>query len=317
MSKKVWTAEPIPDQTGRVAVVTGASSGLGLATANALAKNGANVVLALRNKERGERARAEIAAGLPAGDPAGRLRVRLVDLADLDSVRAFADTLRAECRQLDLLVNNAGLMAPPRTLSPQGHEIQFATNHLGHFALTGLLFDLLTGDDPRVVTITSVTHHLGRIHWDDLDGARSYSPTRYYYQSKLANAIFGTELHRRATAAASPVTSVLAHPGYAATALFQADQTGPMKVIGRLGDLARLGQPVARGVLPQLCAATGPDVRGGDYLGPDGPFEIRGAGVRRARPAKAVTDPENGRRLWELSERLTGVAFTIPNAAGA
>ncbi|MFE0423649.1 oxidoreductase [Streptomyces sp. NPDC058953] len=315
MPKESWTADLIPDQAGRVAVVTGAGSGLGLATAKALASKGADVVLAVRNKERGERARAEIAVGLPAGGPAGRLRVRVVDLADLASVRAFADSLRAECDRLDLLVNNAGLMAPPRTLNSRGHEIQFATNHLGHFALTGLLFDLLTGDDPRVVTVSSITHRLGRIHWDDLDGARSYSPTRFYYQSKLANAIFGTELHRRLAAAASPVRSLIAHPGYAATALLTNDQIGPMRVLGRLGELVRLGQPPVRGALPQLRAATARDAAGGEFYGPDGPFEMRGA-ARKVRLARAATDPESGRRLWELSERLTGVRFTIPNAPG-
>ncbi|MGV9312355.1 oxidoreductase [Streptomyces sp. NPDC003691] len=315
MPKQSWTADRVADQTGRFAVVTGANSGLGLETAKVLAGRGAEVVIAVRNKEKGERARAEIAAGLSAGHLDGRLRLRTVDLADLDSVRAFADGLRGECDRIDLLVNNAGVMAPPRSLSPQGHETQFAVNYLGHFALTGLLLPLMTGDNARVVTVASVVHRFGRIHWDDLTGERAYSSAGFYYQSKLANAVFGTELHRRLESAGSPVRSVLAHPGYTSTNLQLAGPSGLMRVLGRLGALGRVGQTPAQGALPQLYAATEPDVRGGEYIGPDGLLELRG-GPTRVRLAKAATDAETGRRLWELSERLADVRFRIPARPG-
>ncbi|MFF3551932.1 oxidoreductase [Streptomyces tsukubensis] len=311
MPKQPWTADRVTDQTGRTAVVTGANSGLGLETARALAHKGAEVVIAVRDKEKGERARAEIAAGFSAGHLDGRLRVRTVDLADLDSVRAFADGLHGECDRIDLLINNAGVLAPPRTLSPQGHETQFAVNYLGHFALTGLLFPLLTGDNARIVTVTSIAHRVGRIHWNDLHGRRSYSAAGFYCQSKLANAVFGTELHRRLDSAGSPVRSVLAHPGYTATNLLIGGPIGLAKLVGRVGAISRIGQTPAQGALPQLYAATEPGIRGGECIGPDGLLELRGTPTR-VRLKKAATAPETGRRLWELSERLTEVRFRIP-----
>ncbi|MFI8519329.1 oxidoreductase [Streptomyces sp. NPDC085481] len=300
-----WSADHIPDLTGRVFVVTGANSGLGLATTRALAHRGGHVVLAVRDEEKGRAAVQDIAAG----HPDTRLEVRRVDLADLDSVRAFADGLRADHPHIDVLVNNAGLMAPPRTLSAQGHELQFAANHLGHFALTGLLLDrLAAGRAPRIVTVSSLQHRKGRIHFDDLDGARRYSPMGFYNQSKLANTVFGHELHKRLTAAGSPVRSVLAHPGYTATNLQAATPVALVRLVfGRvLGPL--LAQPPHSGALPQLYAATAPDAEGGAFIGPDGMGELRGA-PKRVSYAPAATDPETGHRLWELSERLTGVRY--------
>lgn len=240
-----WTAEHIPDQTGRVFVVTGASSGLGLATARALARRGGHVILAVRDEAKGRRA----AAGLTAAQPDARLEVRRIDLADLDSVRAFAEKLHADHARLDVLVNNAGVMAPPRTLSPQGHEVQFAANHLGHFALTGLLLGLLTaGTDPRVVTVSSPNHRKAQLYFDDLTGERRYSPMGYYNQSKLANAVFGHELHRRLTEAGSPVRSLLAHPGYTATGL----QTGgPVALVSLL--FGRVLKPLAQSPAQGRC----------------------------------------------------------------
>ncbi|MFD7492317.1 oxidoreductase [Streptomyces sp. NPDC059832] len=302
-----WTTEQIPDQTGRVCVVTGANSGLGLATTRALALRGGHVILAVRDEEKGRRAAAEIAAEQPDAD----LEVRRLDLADLDSVRAFADRLRADHPRLDVLVNNAGVMAPPRSLSAQGHELQFACNHLGHFALTGLLLDLLSvGRDPRVVTVSSPNHRQGRLFLDDLSGERSYAPMGFYNQSKFANAVFGRELHLRLTAAGSPVLSLLAHPGYTSTNLQTSAPVGLVKLLyGRV--LRPLAQTPARGALPQLYAATHPDVRGGEFIGPDGPAELRG-GPTRVRLAPAAADAGTGRRLWELSERLTDVRFAFP-----
>ncbi|MGW8365248.1 oxidoreductase [Streptomyces wedmorensis] len=304
--KQRWTADLIPDQTGRVFVVTGANSGLGLATTRALVGRGAHVVLAVRDEEKGRAAAAGLAAD---GVEPGLLDVRRLDLADLDSVRAFADRMRAEHRRLDVLVNNAGVMAPPRTLSPQGHELQFAVNHLGHFALTGLLLDLLAaGRDPRVVTVSSINHRQGSLRFDDLAGERGYAPMAFYNQSKFANAVFGRELHRRLTATASPVRGVLAHPGYTATNLQTKDTSGLARLVfGRIGN-PLLAQRPERGALPQLYAATAPDVTGGDFIGPDGPAELRGTPTR-VRLSAPAADPETGRRLWALSEDLTGVRY--------
>ncbi|WP_190079081.1 oxidoreductase [Streptomyces longisporoflavus] len=303
-----WTAEHIPDQSGRVFVVTGANSGLGLATTRALARRGGHVILAVRDEAKGRRAVTEIAAGQPEAS----LEVRRLDLADLDSVRAFAGQLHADHPRLDVLINNAGVMAPPRTLSAQGHELQFACNHLGHFALTGLLLDLLAaGDKPRVVTVSSVNHRQAHIRFDDLSGERRYKPMGFYNQSKLANAVFGRELHRRLSRSGSPVRSVLAHPGYTATNLQYGTPIGLWRlVLGRIGN-PLLAQRPADGALPQLYAATDPTVEGGQFIGPGGMAELRGAPAR-VQLAPVAADPDTGRRLWELSEQLTDVRFAFP-----
>jgi NAD(P)-dependent dehydrogenase (short-subunit alcohol dehydrogenase family) len=310
MKQQPWTAMQIPGQAKRVFVVTGANSGLGLATTRAIARKGGHVILAVRDEAKGHRAIAEIIAE----QPGAQLEVRLLDLADLDSVRAFADRLRSDSARLDVLVNNAGVMAPPRTLSAQGHELQFAANHLGHFALTGLLFDLLAdGNDPRVVTVSSNNHRQGRLFFDDLSGERKYSPMGFYNQSKFANAVFGWELHRRLTAVGSPVRSALAHPGYTSTNLQTSAPVGMVKVLfGRI--LTPLAQAPDQGALPQLYAATAPDVESGQFFGPDGMGELRGA-PKRVQLAPAAADAETGRRLWELSERLTAVRFAFPESA--
>lgn len=300
-----WNADLIPDLTGRVFVVTGANSGLGLATTRELARRGGHVVLAVRDERKGRAAADDVLRA----HPGALLDVRRLDLADLDSVRDFAGGLRAEHPRLDVLVNNAGVMAPPRTLSAQGHELQFAANHLGHFALTGLLLDrLAAGRDPRVVTVSSLEHRRGRIDFDDIDGARRYSPMGAYRQAKLANAVFGRELQERLTAAGSPVRSLLAHPGYTATNLQKDTPVAVVRLVfGRvLGPL--LAQRPETGALSQLYAATAPDAEGGAFYGPDGPGELRGA-PRRVALAPAAADPGTGRRLWELSERLTEVVY--------
>ncbi|MFF5718046.1 oxidoreductase [Streptomyces buecherae] len=307
--KQQWSAEQMPDQSGRVCVVTGANSGLGLATTRALARHGGHVVLAVRDEEKGRRAVARITAEQPNAS----LEVRPLDLADLDSVRAFAERLRADHPRLDLLVNNAGVMAPPRSLSAQGHEVQFACNHLGHFALTGLLLDALAaGRDPRVVTVSSINHHKARLRFDDIHGERGYAPMAFYNQSKLANAVFGRELHRRLSAAHSPVRSVLAHPGYTATNLQSSAPVGRWRLL--LGIATPIfAQRAERGALPQLYAATAPDVAGGEFIGPAGPGELRGAPTR-VRPSATADDAAVGRRLWELSEELTDVRYALVNA---
>ncbi|RKN37000.1 oxidoreductase [Streptomyces hoynatensis] len=306
-----WSAEQIPDLSGRVFAVTGATGGLGLATARALAHRGGLVVLAVRDEEKGRGAAEAIAAERPGA----ALEVRRLDLADLDSVREFSARMHEAHGRLDVLVNNAGVMAPPRTLSAQGHELQFACNHLGHFALTGLLLDLLhAGRDPRVVTVSSVNHRRARLRFGDLSGERRYAPMAFYNQSKLANAVFGTELHRRLAAAHSPVRSILAHPGYTATRLQHGTPVGLWRLLlGRIGN-PLLAQRPERGALPQLYAATWPGVESGAFIGPGGPAELRGAPARVPLAPRAA-DPETGRRLWEVSERLTGVRFAL-RAAG-
>ncbi|APY89771.1 KR domain-containing protein [Streptomyces alfalfae] len=307
MTRRQWTMDEMPDQTGRVFLVTGAGSGLGLATTRALADRGGHVILALRDEAKGRRA----VAAITAEQPGASLEVRRLDLADLDSVRAFADGLRADRTRLDVLVNNAGVMAPPRSLSAQGHELQFAVNHLGHFALTGLLLDLLAaGRDPRVVTVSSVNHRQGRLFFDDLHGERRYRPMAYYNQSKLANAVFGRELHLRLTEAGSPVRSVLAHPGYTATNLQLNGPIGLWRVLlGRICNPLFAQRP-ADGARSQLRAATDPGVLGGEFIGPGGPAELRGV-PRRVELSPGAADAAVGRRLWEVSARLTGVRFAF------
>ncbi|MFI1679698.1 oxidoreductase [Streptomyces sp. NPDC020607] len=310
-NQRGWTAEQIPDQSNRVVVVTGANSGLGFATTRALARKGAHVILAVRDEAKGRAAADRLSAEIPGA----ALEVRRVDLADLDSVRAFSDKLHADHARLDVLINNAGLMAPPkRLLSPQGHEVQFAANHLGHFALTGLLLDLLeAGEDPRVVTVSSPNHRQADLFFDDINGERKYSPMGYYNQSKLANAVFGWQLHQKLTAAGSRVRSLLAHPGYTSTNLQTSSPAGMVKFLfGRL--LLPLAQTPDQGALPTLFAATDPSVTGGQFIGPDGMAELRGA-PKTVELAPRASDAESGRKLWALSEELTAVRFAFRAAA--
>lgn len=307
MSETRWDANQIPDLSGRTFVVTGANSGLGLATTRQLARHGAHVVMAVRNEAKGRTALAGVAAAVPEA----RLELRLLDLADLAAVRAFADGLHSDKVPVDVVVNNAGVMMPPRQLSPQGQEIQFAGNHLGHFALTGLLLDLLTaGHDPRVVTVSSSLHRRGRIQFDDLTGERSYSPTAFYAQSKFANVLFGLELDRRLRAAGSPVRSLLAHPGYAATNLQTTGPTGVTRLAGRIGNRV-FAQSPEMGALPQLYAATSAAADSGQFIGPARFAESRGHPTV-VQPVDSARDPATARRLWDLSEQLTGVHFDFP-----
>jgi NAD(P)-dependent dehydrogenase (short-subunit alcohol dehydrogenase family) len=303
-----WTAADIPDLAGRTVVVTGANSGLGLRSAAALARAGARVVLGCRNVEKGEAARRQVAADASGPEPV----LASLDLADLSSVRACAEQLVAANDRIDVLVNNAGVMALPLTRTAQGFEAQFGTNHLGHFALTGLLLPRLArADAPRVVTVSSTGHRMGRMRWDDPNWERGYRKWLAYGQSKLANLLFTFELDRRARAAGLPLTAVAAHPGYAATHLQAAgpEQSGNRLML-RGSKLANrlFAQSDAMGALPQLYAATMPDVRGGEYFGPDRLFQQRGH-PKRVRASKAAYDEESARRLWELSERLTAVRF--------
>jgi NAD(P)-dependent dehydrogenase (short-subunit alcohol dehydrogenase family) len=301
-----WTAADIPDQSGRLAVVTGANSGLGLETARELTRAGADVVLAVRNVTKGEKAAAEIGEGA---------RVEQLDLASLESVRTFAAGLPDE--HVDILVNNAGVMAPPRRTTADGFESQFGTNHLGHFALTGLLMPkLLRAPEPRVVTLSSGAHRIGTIHFDDLQGERHYNNWLWYGQSKLANLMFALELARRASAVGSGLVSVAAHPGYAATNLQTAGPaTWYERLLGQLGNVV-FAQSAVMGALPTLYAATVRDLAGGSFVGPDQFFEQRGH-PHLVTGKKAAYDEQAARRLWEISEELTGVRYEFPASAAA
>jgi NAD(P)-dependent dehydrogenase (short-subunit alcohol dehydrogenase family) len=302
-----WTAEDIPDLSGRRAVVTGANSGLGLQIALQLARHGAAVTLAVRDAGKGE----DAAARIRSDAPDAALEVAQLDLADLASVREFAGAWDGE---LDLLVNNAGVMALPRRTTADGFEMQLGTNHLGHFALTGLLLPaLLERSGARVVTMSSGAHQMGRIRFDNLQGERHYQRWLAYAQSKLANLLFAFELARRATLADLDLVSVAAHPGYAATNLqsqgARMDGSRVKALVAELGNRL-FAQSDAQGALPALYAATMPDVVGGEYFGPDGRSGMRGHPTR-AQTAKSARDPELAARLWAVSEELTGVAYRM------
>ncbi|TLP52898.1 oxidoreductase [Microbispora triticiradicis] len=302
-----WNASHIPDQHGRVAVVTGANSGLGLVTATELARHGAHVVMAVRDVAAGERA----AEAIRRSAPRAGIEVRELDLASLASVRAFATGMTAGFEAIDLLVNNAGLvlLGPARTTA-DGFELQLGTNMLGHFALTGLLLGGLgRADAARVVSLSSITHKNARLDFDDLMSRRDFNASRAYGRSKLATTAFGLELDRRLRAAGSPVVSVVAHPGLSRSNL----TPRAWEHRGRIGQIFARGgllvtQPAERGALPQLFAATAPGVRGGQFFGPSGLFETRGR-VVEVRPSAHAADPTVGLRLWTAAEDLTGVTY--------
>ncbi|MEU2268164.1 oxidoreductase [Streptomyces olindensis] len=294
-SSAAWSARRLPDLTGRTVVVTGANSGIGLTATDALARAGAHVVLAVRDPERGRAAAATVH---------GSTEVRRLDLADLSSVRAFAEAWR---EPLHVLVNNAGVMMLPRQRTKDGFEMQFGTNHLGHFALTNLLLPHLTD---RVVTVSSGAHRWGgaRIAFDDLDMTSHYTPQRAYAQSKLANLLFTLELQRRLTEAGSTVRALAAHPGYAATNLQSHAAHPAARTLMRLGNRF-FAQDDKAGALPTLYAAT-QDLPGASYVGPDGLGELRGAPTLVGR-SRAASDPLTARRLWRVSEELTGTSFPL------
>ncbi len=302
-----WTADDIPDLTGIRGVVTGANSGLGLQTTLQLARHGAEVTMACRSRERGAAALSVVRDEL---GPDASVELSLLDLADLDSVRDFADRWQGP---LDLLVNNAGIMAVPYGLTVDGFERQIGTNHLGPFALTGRLLPALReASAARVVTVSSQAHRSGSIAFDDLQSARSYQRWLAYGQSKLANLLFTRELTRRLSRAGATVSAAAAHPGGADTNL-AAGVTGDHQLGARVGrGLSRLiGQSAAAGALPSLYAATMPDVVPGDYFGPSGPGELRGSPTRVGMSARA-RDARVGQRLWAVSEELTGVTYNLP-----
>jgi NAD(P)-dependent dehydrogenase (short-subunit alcohol dehydrogenase family) len=296
---KKWTEADIGDLSGKVAVVTGANSGIGYETARALAEKGADVVMACRNLQKGN----EAAEQIRALDPRGSVEVMQLDLADLDSVREFAEAFKAQHDRLDLLINNAGIMMTPYGKTAQGFEQQFGVNHLGHFALTGLLFERIK-ETPgsRVVTVSSTYHRLGKIDFDDLHcEEKAYGRQTAYGQSKLANLLFTYELQRKMDRAGLDMVAVAAHPGWSETNLQR--HAGLFDFMNRF-----VAQEAAMGALPTLYAATAPDVRGGDYYGPEG-FMERAGYPKKVRSNGRSQDEEVAERLWRVSEDLTGVSY--------
>jgi NAD(P)-dependent dehydrogenase (short-subunit alcohol dehydrogenase family) len=308
MSEK-WTEADIPDQGGRTAVVTGGNSGLGKAAAEALARAGATVVIACRDTEKGDTAAAEIGAALTGpGATAPAVEVEELDLASLASVRACAERLRARPGGVDLLINNAGVMAAPRRRTADGFELQFGTNHLGHFALAAQVLPAMRDrEDARVVTVSSNAHKFGRIAFDNLGGSRRYFRWRAYGQSKLANLLFARELDRRLRAAGWDVKSLAAHPGYARTNLQSSGPPALDTLLMAIPDHL-IAQTPAMGALPELYAATRPNLDGGLYIGPDG-FEEQRGHPRVVAPSRRGRDEVTAKRLWAVSEEMTGVEF--------
>ncbi len=305
-----FTHHSIPDQTGRVIIVTGANSGLGYESAKALAPTGAQIIMAVRNTSKGQAARDAILKE----SPNAQLDLMTLDLGSLESVRQFADAFRAKYPRLDVLMNNAGVMAPPRQLTADGFEMQIGVNHLGHFALTGLLLDLLSAaEDGRVVNVSSIANYQGRIAFDDLMGEKQYTRYGAYGQSKLANVMFAFELNRRLRAAGNQHTrSIVAHPGLSRTNL----QTTTAASSGNNAEsglyavvMPLMAQSAADGALPQLYAATAPDAESGRFYGPRW-FGVHGA-PREVKANQAAYVEADTARLWDLSAELTGVTYSF------
>ncbi len=310
MANTQWTSNDISNQRGKLAVVTGGNSGIGYEAALALAGKGARVILAVRNAAKGQAA----ATAIQRVHPGAAAEVMELDLSSLASVRRFAETFLQRFDALPLLINNAGVMALPYARTADGFEIQFGTNHLGHFALTGLLMPaILAAPGARVVVVSSGLHEQGKIDFDNLDGTKSYSPWGAYSQSKLANLLFAYELQRRFTAAGVDAITAGCHPGYAATNLQAA---GPRMSGSRFSErMSAIGnrlfaQSAAMGALPTLYAATSPDINGCDYIGPIGLLGLRGA-PDKIKSSTRSHDTSVAARLWQVSEQLTGVRYDL------
>ena len=304
MSK--WTSDLIGELNGRRILITGANHGIGFAAAGTLASKGADLVIAVRNTDKGDRA----AAKIREKHPDASVEVMHLDLADLESVRQFAVSFAARFDRLDVLINNAGVMIPPYSKTKNGFELQFGTNHLGPFALTAHLLPLLLATPlSRIATISSIAARRAQIRFDNLDGSKGYSPMTFYRQSKLANLLFAMELQNRLEVAGASTISVACHPGISVTNLLS---RGSGKETGRImkAMMGIVAQPASRGALPTLYAATHPDLRGGEYIGPDGPGNTKGYPVLTNDPAR-LYKPDLAAKLWEVSEAMTGVRYTI------
>jgi NAD(P)-dependent dehydrogenase (short-subunit alcohol dehydrogenase family) len=303
-----WTAGKMPNLQGKVAVVTGANSGVGYESALALAGKGAQVVLAVRSEEKGQKALKTIKGVFPNSNA----EVMMLDLASLESIRSFADQFKAKYERLDILLNNAGMMAIPFRKTMDGFEMQFGIDHLGHFALTGSLMPvLLQTPKARVVTVSSINHNMGWIDFDNLDGAHGYGKWKAYNQSKLANLLFAYELQRKLENAKADAISIGTHPGYSATNL---QLVGPRMSGSRLMEVmfilanALFAQSAAMGALPLLYASVAPQVKGGDYIGPDGLNGVWGYPIVTRSNGRSH-DLDSAKKLWEISEEMTGISY--------
>jgi NAD(P)-dependent dehydrogenase (short-subunit alcohol dehydrogenase family) len=301
-----WTAADVPDQSGRVAIVTGSNTGLGYETALVLATRGAHVVMAVRDVEKGKAAAARIQGQVPRAD----VTVQSLDVGSLQSVRAAAEELKTAYPRVDLLINNAGVMYPPKQVTADGFELQFGTNHLGAFALTGLLLEnLLPVEGSRVVAVASIAHTIqAAIHFDDLQWERKYNRVAAYGQSKLSNLMFTYELNRRLAARDAATIAVAAHPGISNTELMRHVPGSSLPGFSALAGLVTNSAEV--GALATLRAATDGGVRGAEYYGPDGIRELRGH-PKRVESSKQSHDQDVQGRLWTVSEELTGVTFPV------
>ncbi|GEM48140.1 oxidoreductase [Deinococcus cellulosilyticus] len=313
MNEQPWTLQQMPSQKGKTVIVTGANSGLGLETVKAFAARDARVILAVRNTEAGER----VVSELQEEHPRSKVTVMALDLADLKSVRDFAQKFQQEHSRLDLLINNAGVMAIPHRTTKDGFEMQFGTNHLGHFALTGqVLPALLATPGSRIINVSSRAHVIGRMNFNDLMGNKRYSPWLAYGQSKLANLLFTLELQRQLKLTRAETLAVSCHPGWSATNLqYVAPQMTRSSLMLRLNQLANqlFSQPASEGVLPTLYAATSSTIEGGEYIGPH--RDTKGYPVRvRANPR--AYDAGAAKQLWSISEDLTGVQYSFSVPAG-
>lgn len=289
--------------TGKTVIITGANSGIGLEAARALSQKGARVVMAVRNEEKGKAAREAILKEHRNAE----IEVMKLDLADLASVRAFADAFSSQYTSLDLLLNNAGVMTPPYSKTKDGFELQFGSNHLGHFALTGLLLPLLkTTPNSRIVTVSSIAHRGSAILFNNLDGSKGYKAMKFYGQSKLANLLFAKELDKRLKQHGIETISIACHPGISATNLFKFGRKETPKLFKGL--MNRVLQPAEMGALPTLYAATEPSLKGGEYIGPNGRGRVRGY-PSLDTPHFVANDEATMKKLWELSEKLTEVEF--------
>jgi len=301
-----WTIEHIGDLKGKIIIVTGGASGIGFSASEALASKRASLVLAVRSVPKGEKAAEKIRTSHPGAD----VTVMHLDLGDLSSVRQFASDFSVRFDRLDVLINNAGVMIPPYSKTKNGFELQFGTNHLGHFALTAHLLPLLLATPlSRIVSLSSIAARNGKINFNNLDGENGYNPMTFYRQSKLANLLFAIELQHRLQGAGATSVSVACHPGISVTNLLS---RGSGKETGKImkAMMSIVAQPAAKGALPTLYAATHPDLHGGEYIGPDGRGNHRGDPVR-TNDASRLFKAELSARLWEVSESLTGVKYTI------
>lgn len=297
MSKITWTPKKIASLNGKIVVVTGANSGIGFESARLLAMHGAEVIMACRNEAKGRESLDVIRNECPQAN----ITVMALDLADQQSIKNFVSQFSERHSKLDILLNNAGLMSPPFSRTVDGFEMQFGTNHLGHFTLTGLLLNLLEkAEQPRIVTVSSVAHNFGNIYFDNLDGDKGYFRWAFYCQSKLANLIFARELHRRLRKTGSKIESIAVHPGYSDTNL---QSTSGTEFFNRL-----FAQPQHMGCYPSVFAATSHEAKSGEYYGPNGFLEAAGYPAK-ARVRKLAKDQKLAKRLWLVSEQLTGVRY--------